>query len=156
MVLADMEGNVGVARRLNKTLMQFYFGNINFLAINRIRKGIQFMLNRIKSVLNNTVIVSVLLGATLIPSMSYAESQKTMCQNSGALGKSFAEARDRGMPFEEISANIDSIGKKGNMTADDVLRAQVTVMLVYTDLKKRSPDQIRQNFYSQCMTENKR
>jgi hypothetical protein len=72
-----MEGNVGVARRLNKTLMQFYFGNINFLVINRTRKEIQFMLNRIKSVLNNTVIVSVLLGAMLVSSISYAESQKT-------------------------------------------------------------------------------
>lgn len=98
--------------------------------------------------------VLVLLGLA-VPCISLAESHRTSCVNVGALGKSFAEARNNGMPLSQLASNLDYIGESKGLAEGEVLQAKAVAALAYSEYKGMSPDQVQQRFYQSCMKNNK-
>lgn len=94
--------------------------------------------------------ILILIGLTF-SCISHADSQQTMCSNSSALGKRYAELRNEGVPFKDMLTNIDEISNRNGYSVADSQSAKNTLTLVYTAMNNLPPEQAKKSLYQLFM-----
>lgn len=102
----------------------------------------------------NRIIFFVAAIGLVAPSLSSAESQRTLCANAGVIAKSYAEQRNNGVLERDIASRIEQSAPKFDISPDEAERMKFTASLVYGPLKTLTPMQISKLFYTNCMKAN--
>lgn len=92
----------------------------------------------------------VTIAALSLSGLALAETERERCLNVAEFAYRIAIGRDNGVSSAETGAMLKKNARAAGIPKSESSQMNALAGFVYTDLKNKSPDQIKRSFMAEC------